>query len=461
MNKTIYNALTEYRKSKALRMHMPGHKGAKKLSGVDSSVDITEITYFDNLHNAEGIIKESMELAAKKWGSEKSYYLVNGSTCGLLSAVRALTKRGEKVLVARNAHKSVFNSIELCGLQPVFIMPQIIDEWNIFGSVSAASVKKALEENEDVKLVIITSPTYEGVLSDIASISEIVHKHNAILLVDEAHGAHLGFKPFANGAVKNGADVVIESLHKTLDAPTQTAIMHCGKSVDFKKIEHQLSVFETSSPSYVFLSSIDQCVREINDNSFEEWEEAINEFYEKAKAFSNIKVLGNCYKNYSGIFDYDRTKIVICPENELKDGYALFNVLREKYNIECEMATDGYALALTGSGDSRKTLKRLYKALLKIDSTNNYKKCTNMVFMYENPIMKTTPENALTDESEIINLSGGRGRVSAEYVWAYPPGIPIVIPGEEIPEFLINADENMLSRLKSGEGKLPEIKVLK
>lgn len=461
MGETIYKALTEYKKSKLLRMHMPGHKGIKKLSGINSKIDITEITGFDNLHNAEGIIKESMDVASKKWGSEKSYYLVNGSTCGILSAVRALTKRGDKVLVARNAHKSVFNAIELCGLQPIFIMPQVVEEWNVFGSVNVVNVEKALEENEDIRLVIITSPTYEGVLSDVASISEIVHKHNALLLVDEAHGAHLGLKPFKNGAVKNGADVVVESLHKTLDAPTQTAIMHCGKNINFKKIEQQLSVFETSSPSYAFLSSIDRCVRKIDDNSFTVWAEALDEFYEKVKAFTNVKILGKCYKDYSEIFDYDKTKIVICPENELKEGYALFNVLRDEYNIECEMATDGYVLALTGSGDNYKTLKRLYKALLKIDSSYNYKKNESSVFMYENPIMKTTPEKALAHESEIIKLSESRGRVSAEYVWAYPPGIPIVIPGEEIPEFLIEADKNLLCRLKSGEGKLPGIRVLK
>ncbi len=461
MNKTIYKALIEYKKSKALRMHMPGHKGRKRLFGIDSSLDITEITGFDNLHNAEGIIEYSMEIASKKWGSEKSYYLVNGSTCGILSAIRALAKRGDKVIVARNAHKSVFNAIELCGLQPVFIMPSVIEELNIFGSVSTASVKKALDENDNIKLVIITSPTYEGVISDIASISKLAHKHNALLLVDEAHGAHLGFKPFKDGAVKSGADVVVESLHKTLCAPTQTAIMHCGKGIDFKEIEHQLSVFETSSPSYAFLSSIDHCVRNLNDNSFIKWAEAIDEFYEKAQAFSNIKVLGNCYKNYSEIFDYDKTKIVICPENELSGGYALFNVLREKYNIECEMATDGYVLALTGAGDNKKTIKKLYKALLKIDSSNNYKKRTQPVFLYENPKMKTTPEKASGGESEIINLGESRGRVSAEYVWAYPPGIPIVIPGEEIPDILINADESTILRLKSQEGILPFIKVLK
>ena len=461
MNKTIYKALTEYKKSKLLRMHMPGHKGRKKLSGIDSSLDITEITGFDNRHNADGIIKKSMEIASKKWGSEKSYYLVNGSTCGLLSAVRALTKRGDKVIVARNAHKSVFNAIELCGLHPVFIMPSVIEEWNIFGSVTENSVKKALEENDGVKLVIITSPTYEGVISDIASISKLVHKHNALLLVDEAHGAHLGFKPFTDGAVKNGADVVIESLHKTLDAPTQTAIMHCGKNIDFKKIERQLSVFETSSPSYAFLSSIDRCVRELNGNSFVNWAKAIDEFYEKSQAFSNIKVLGNCFKNYSEIFDYDKTKIVIYPENELKDGYTLFEVLRKECNIECEMATGGFVLALTGAGDDKKTIRKLYKALLKIDSSNNYKNRTQSVFLYENPIIKTTPEKASEGESEIVNLTESHGRVSAEYVWAYPPGIPIVIPGEEIPDILINIDEATLCHLKSEEGILPFIKVLK
>lgn len=458
MNDSISGSLKKYAKSNTVRMHMPGHKGKC------NQIDITEITDFDNLHSPEGVILDSMKLAAKLWNSKESFYLVNGSTCGLIASIRAMTKRGDKVLLARNCHKAVFHAIELCGLNPVFVMPAFIEEWGIFGSVSAKSVGDVLEKEKGIKLVIITSPTYEGVISDIESISKEVHKRDIPLLVDEAHGAHLGFSSFVEGAAVCGADVVVQSLHKTLNCLTQSAILHvCSDKVSVKELRHQLSVFETSSPSYVLMESMDNCVREIseNKNAFKNWTTAIGYFYKESKKLKSLEILGNRYKEYKEIYDYDKSKIVIALKTSKITSYQLFKILKEKYNIECEMASDGFVLAMTGMGDDKKSLKKLCDALQKISAQYTCGKRNSYSFLYSKPEMKLSPEAALNSEWELVELKDACGRVSGEYVWAYPPGIPILIPGEIVPNSFINLNTDY-SKLKSSTGSLPKsIAVLK
>ena len=460
MNHSIYHSLKEYAKSNTVRMHMPGHKGKGK--GYD--IDITEITDFDNLHSPQGIILDSMKLAAKLWKSKESFYLVNGSTCGLLSSIRAMTKRGDKVLCSRNCHKAVFHAIELCGLKPVFVMPAFIKEWGIFGSVSPESINDILEKEKDIKLVIITSPTYEGVISDVKAISKEVHKRDIPLIVDEAHGTHLGFNLFPKGAVECGADVVIQSLHKTLNCLTQSAILHVlSDRVSRDEICHQLSVFETSSPSYILMASMDSCIREINDNqnAFKKWTTALEYFYEESKKIKSLQILGNCYKDYKEIYDYDKSKIVIAAKTSEITSYQLFETLKSRYNIECEMVSEAYVLAMTGMGDNKHSVKKLCNALTGISKKYFCGEAKAYHFLYSEPEMKVLPETALNSERELVSLKEAGGRISGEYVWAYPPGIPILIPGEIVPNSLINQEIDF-SKLKSSSGNLPEsIAVLK
>lgn len=208
-------------------------------------------------------------------------YLVNGSTGGVLAAIRSVCKEGDKILVARNCHKSVFNAVELFGLNPVYVLPTYFEEYGFYGSVYPSSVKKAFEENPDIKLVVVTSPTYEGIISDIKSIAEICREHGAILFVDEAHGAHLGLcKKFHESARTLGADIVVNSLHKTLPSLTQTALLSvCTDRVDTAIVDKNLAVFQTSSPSYVLMASMDGCVRMLKDRANElcsEWSKNID-----------------------------------------------------------------------------------------------------------------------------------------------------------------------------------------
>lgn len=448
--KTLKQKLEQYQNQAVTPMHMPGHKRNAEttayLHNISEQWDITEIEGFDNLHNANGILKESMEHAANIWGSDCAYFLVNGSTCGILAGIRALTKRGDRVLVARNCHKAVFHAIELCGLVPVFVLPAYMEN-GLFGSVCPQQIEQKIQEFPDIKLVILTSPTYEGVLSDIASVCQIAHHYEIPVFVDEAHGAHLGFFDyFPGGAVKAGADIVVQSLHKTLPSLTQTAILHTnGHRVRQERLKHQLAVFETSSPSYLFLMSIDECVHHLQKECFAKWATLLEKFYQKAKSFRHLSVLQQTEKQ----FMRDRSKIVILSENGFQVGMEL-----RKRKIEPEFVTPNYVLAMTGMGDTEKSLTALFDALTEIDRIP-CKKIQKRMFVPSCPQLKQLPEQALQSDFELISPNIAKHRISAEYIWAYPPGIPLLIPGEQIetiPEGL----------LYSTRGCLPEtIAVLK
>ena len=249
----LYDKILEYTESDFYPFHMPGHK--RNVLDVDNPYfyDITEIDGFDNLHNPQGILKDKMDAAKEFYDSDKTFFLVNGSTCGIMAAISSVVKEKESVLVARNCHKSVFSAIYINNLDVQYVLPDYIERYGIDGGISPSKVEMMLDKNPEIKAVIITSPTYEGVVSDVEKIAEIAHSRNVVLIVDEAHGAHFGMhKAFPKSALSQGADIVIQSLHKTLPALTQTAIMHVkSRLVDIKKLEAMISVFETSSPSYV------------------------------------------------------------------------------------------------------------------------------------------------------------------------------------------------------------------
>ena len=258
--------LEELSKSGQIPLHMPGHKRnealAEYLHTLGARLDITEITGFDDLHDAQGILRAAQERAAALWGVRKSWFLINGSTGGILAGIRALAPAGSRVLVARACHKSVFHALELCRLRPAFLQPQPVPGWSFAGPVNPESLAQGLARFPDAKLVILTSPTYEGLLSDLPALVKLAHDAGVPVLVDEAHGAHLGlYGAFPAGAVAAGADLVIQSLHKTLPSLTQTAILHCaGPLADPSAVDRQLAVFETSSPSYLLMASLDGCV---------------------------------------------------------------------------------------------------------------------------------------------------------------------------------------------------------
>ena len=484
----LIEKLENYYDKNYLPMHMPGHKRNLELLGekLPYKIDITEIEGFDDLHHSTGIIKDIEEKARKIYGSKRSFLLVNGSTCGILSGIRAMTKYGDKVLVARNSHKSVYNAIELNGLNPIYLLPKI-DKYGIDRNIDYKDVEKILENNRDVKLVILTSPTYEGIISDIKKIVDVAHKYNVPVLVDEAHGAHLKFinKISKNEAINAKADVVIQSLHKTLPALTGTAILHIqGDYVKEENIERELSIFETSSPSYILISSIEECLDIIikkGQELFKKYEENLKYFYKETKKLKKLKILGNKIleeKTNNEDEYYDFGKIVVLTNNCKITGKELADILRTNYKIELEMSSVNYALAMTSICDTKENFKRLLQALKEIDDkleTEKVKKVKKVEeiektrkikeIQIEIPKREKNISDAIKDESiEFLDYNKLEGKVLKEYIWVYPPGIPLITPGEIMSKDLINKIKTFLSadiEIRTTYNKFPKIGVIK
>lgn len=445
-------------KSNIYPFHMPGHKrrGAEVLGEMKPyDIDITEIEGFDNLHHANGIIRQAQDEAAQLYGADHAYFLINGSTCGILAAISAATKRGDRVLVARNCHKAVYHGIYLRQLRPVFIYPQITRS-GIQGQITAVEVEKAFKENSDIKAVVITSPTYDGVVSDVASIAQIAHAHGVPLIVDEAHGAHFGFGgDFPENAIKLGADAVILSLHKTLPAFTQTALLVTqdinniadkGKCLlAHKLVEKFLGIYETSSPSYVFMTGTERCIHYVRDNGeapFTELRHHLDNFYQKTSDLKHLRVVRKSDFSVEEAFDFDESKILIFTDNTDMSGQELLEILLHKYDIQLEMAAGSYALALCSIMDTEEGFDRLAEALISIDEGISLQEGTKYSTKLDTSIYQTLPKamemyEAYEMQTEAVPFSQTVGRTSGAFVYLYPPGIPLVVPGEIINEKLV------------------------
>lgn len=354
--------------------------------------------------------------------------------------------------MARNCHKAVYHAAYLRGLETSYIYPSCELTCGLNGRISPDDVEKVLQEEKDIEAVIITSPSYDGVVSDIEKIAEIVHIYGVPLIVDEAHGAHFSFSEyFPTSALNLGADVVIHSLHKTLPAMTQTALLHKkGNRVSADRLEEFLEIYETSSPSYVLMASISYCLRFLKEQGkekFEIFQENLKWVRERLKTMKTLHLVGEELIEKTDIFDLDYSKIIISTENADINGPQLHEVLRRKYHLEMEMEAEQYILALTSVMDSREGFERLVNALLEIDGSLQCKeeKMKKYTFTDSSNTVKELQTyriwEAVEGDWEIIPLQESRGRVSAEYAYLYPPGIPLLVPGEKISEsFLVQAE---------------------
>ncbi len=335
----------------------------------------------------------------------------------------------------------MYNAIELNFLEPIYLKPNI-NQYGIEEEISVEEIQTKIEQNQDIKLVVITSPTYEGVISNIKEIAKIAHRYSIPVLVDEAHGAHLNFDENLKQyeALNSGADIVIQSLHKTLPALTQTAIMHINSEfVDKKKIETQLAIFETSSPSYILMSSIEECLNILENQGkelFKEYNKRLEKFYEETKSLEKLKILGNIVVDK---LVYDKGKIVVITNETNITGKELANILRNKYKIEVEMSAINYIIAMTSICDSEENFKRLITALKDIDNQVEHTKTNEIDYIVNIPEKAMSINQAIfAEKSELINIEDARNKISKEYVWVYPPGIPLITPGEIFDQTIID-----------------------
>ncbi len=399
-------ALIEYSKSDIYPFHMPGHKRQRLLGVPPEEIDITEIEGFDDLHHAEGILREGQIRLARLFGADESCYLVNGSTAGNLAAVCGCMEKGGQLLLARNCHISVYHAAELMEARVSWLEPEWIEApaqegctpkdtgFAIPGSVSPTQVEEALCQFPDTQAVVITSPTYDGVVSDIRAIADIAHARGIPLIVDAAHGAHFGFSDgFPQKAIALGADLSVESLHKTLPAYTQSAVLHLmrtktGKKPDSQnnpegtayrfdpeRVRHYLDIFQSTSPSYVLMAGIDRCVRMAGedavryrdpaareDSLFGQFEERLACFYRGCEELSAVRVWPG-KGDTAGIYARDPSRILISAAAVGLSGQQLYDLLLEKYHLQMERAAERYVLALTTIMDTDEGFARLSRAL--------------------------------------------------------------------------------------------------
>lgn len=446
---SLLKKLEAYGNSDAYPFHMPGHKRRTDL-GITSfpnpfSVDITEIDGFDDLHDPEGILRESMEHAAQVYGSDWTYYLVNGSTCGILSALCGIASVGGRIIMARNSHKAAYHAAYLNQLEPVYIYPDYLETFGIQGGIAPESVEAALKKYRDAAAVFITSPTYEGIVSDVEAIARIAHRYKVPLIVDEAHGAHFSFgrdRAFPESALQCGADIVIQSLHKTLPSLTQTAVLHIkSELVHTAQIEQYLRIFQSSSPSYVLLASIENCIRYMEGDGAEKLRDFAADMAEWMKVcgeLRNLEILSDGVIGGHHVKNRDKTKLVVRAKYGVT-GTELAELLRGEYHLEPEMSCYGYVLLMTSLMDTKEGLERLRKALLEIDGELERdikricSKKTVLTWILNAERCMGIAE-AVNAPSEYLDLPLAAGRISSEFITVYPPGIPALVPGERITE---------------------------
>lgn len=440
----LYDKLRAYENSGCYGFHMPGHKRNTQCfgEGLPYGIDITEIDGFDDLHHPGGILKEAQERASRVYGGGEARFLVNGSTAGILSAILGCTRRGDAVLVARNCHKSVYHAIFLNGLEPVYLYPQFRPDLQLNTEISVSAVKTALNEHSKIKAVIMVSPTYDGVVSDVEAIAEETRKRGIPLIVDEAHGAHFGFHPyFPESALHKGADVVIHSLHKTLPALTQTALLHVSGSCPHRdRIFQYLDMLQSSSPSYVLMAGIDACVWMLEERRQELFGPYVENLQRLRENLQRLKVLRLLETE-----NYDRSKLIISVGDAEMTGRELHRILLEQYRLQMEMAAGSYVVAMTSVGDTQDGFLRLQSALEEIDA----RLCREGRVGGRGELRQTgsLPANAqiytIAEADELLQkgaksasvlLEESGGRISAEYAYLYPPGIPLIVPGERISE---------------------------
>ena len=455
--------LTEYNSRDIYPMHMPGHKRRSlefekndALSQI-RGLDITEIEGFDNLHKPDGIIQDMQERAAEIFGAKKTCVLVNGSTCGVMAALSACVNRNGKVLMARNSHKCAYNAAYLGALTTVYLYPRINRAAGLNGGINPDDVRKALSENPDTEAVLITSPTYEGVISDIKAIADIVHERDIPLIVDEAHGAHLGLygpltqKYNMESAVRLGADIVIQSLHKTLPSYTQTALLHYNPDmVDEIRLKRYLSMYQTTSPSYILMAGIDRCldiIEEYGTQLFEVYMNRIESFYRvvDAEGFENLHVVtpGDITGNFNAKA-LDISKVTICvPEH----GRSLYEELR-KNGIEPELFDVDHVLCITGIMDGEGSYDHLIAVL------RDYDKVMKKIGGMPEKISGLWPRpKAAMSMAQAVDTARAqklprreKDYICKDFIMAYPPGIPLIVPGERFDVDMLEA----IDRLRDG-----------
>lgn len=449
----ILDAITEYIETEPAYFRIPGHRLDRGISSkwtqkVGSDIfkyDVTETPMTDDLHNPEAAIREAQNLAAELYGARRSFFLVNGTTCGNEAMIMSAVNPGEKIMVARNAHKSAMMGLIISGAVPVYVMPQVCERWGIQGGITPEDVEKTFQEHPDCKALFLVSPSYYGVCSDLSAIADVCHAHGALLLVDEAHGGHLYFrkgndKKSPRGALELGADMCVQSMHKITGALTQSSILHIGtERVDADRVAKNLHIVQSTSPSYLLMTSLDCARYELALHGKEMLQKAIkqaNELRQQIRSIPGMECMGSEVVGSCGIHALDETRLVISARMLGISGYELDEMLFHKYHVDMELSDAENVLAIITyaniASDGQRLLDALHKISEEYGKVDKTISCPKGFSLPSIPQQDMTPREAYYAETRTIPWKDAVGCISGEMLAPYPPGIPVIYPGEVI-----------------------------
>ncbi|WP_251860932.1 aminotransferase class I/II-fold pyridoxal phosphate-dependent enzyme [Clostridium sp. Marseille-Q2269] len=454
----VFDALMEYVNRNTIPFHVPGHK---KGEGMDKEfknfigenpfkIDVTVFKLVDSLHHPTGAIKKAQELAADAYGADAAFFSIHGTSGAIQAMILSTVGDGDKIIIPRNVHKSVTAGIILSGSVPVYMQPELDKKVGIAHNVTPETVEETLKENPDAKAVLIINPTYYGVSTDIKKIAEIVHNYNIPLIVDEAHGPHLGFNDrLPISAMKAGADMCAQSTHKIIGALTQCSLLQVkSKRIDINRVQQVLSLLQTTSPSYILMASLDCSRRQIALNGKELLDKAIDlatYARDEINKIPGFYCFGKELLGKPGVYALDPTKITINCRDLGITGYDLDMLLCEKYHIQVELSDLYNVLAVGSFGDTKESINSLINSLKEI-SQEYYGKGTkqnSFIDVPEIPENTAAPRKAFNGIKECVLLKDSVGKVSGEFLMAYPPGIPVLCPGEIITQEIVDYVERL------------------
>ena len=461
-NMPLADPLKEYIDSGRISFHIPGHKGRGSSAGMQAlaelfsdrtlAADITEIDGFDDLHHPEGVIREAQRLAADLFGAEETFFLVNGTTSGIMAAVASVAYENAPILVCRDCHKSVTRGLILSGAMPIYIENKFDDELEIPCGISVSSVREALENNPGVKGLILTNPSYYGTYSDLEEIVKLCHSRGAAVIADEAHGAQLYFtdQEGIREALCVGCDISVQSTHKMLGSLTQSSMLHVrGDIVDRKRLRYNVSFMNSTSPSYLLMSSLDAVRRSMAESGRGIWKDVLSLVSDAQKAIGCIDGM-RCITHFTDADGIHRrlegSRLLISAQQLGLSGTRLAELLTQKHRIDVEFSDDIYIIAVGGSGSQKQEFDALVQALKEISEEykdRNGDETRRIVSIGQKTRRKETsfshhsvmsPRNAFYSEHEVIPLKEAEGRTAAFEAAVYPPGMPVLYPGEAITE---------------------------
>ena len=472
----IYEALKNLKSMRIVPFDVPGHKrgrGNPELSAFLGErcleVDVNSMKPLDNLCHPVSVIKEAEELAAEAFGAKHAFFMVGGTTSAVQSMILSAVKAGEKIILPRNVHRSVINAMILCGAVPVYVNPETNEQLGISLGMKVSEVKRAIAEHPEAKAIVVNNPTYYGICSDIKTIVKLAHDNNMLVLADEAHGTHFYFcDDMPPAAIHSGADIAAVSMHKSGGSLTQSSFLLTGEGVNADYVRQIINLTQTTSGSYLLMSSLDLSRRNLAING--------KEIFGKIKSMVNyarseINEIGDYYAysselvNGDSVFAFDETKLSIHTLNTGLAGIEVYDILRDDYDIQTEFGDMGNLLAYISVGDREKDIERLISALSEIRRRFKRDKTGMLDTEYISPKVIETPQKAFYADKEQIPIAQSANRVCSEFVMCYPPGIPILAPGElitpQIIEYISYAKEKGCTLLGTEDINTNLVNVLK